>query len=88
MLEKIPKSNLGLFIWVHLSLCIYAIKEKDMDVCEKDRAGDTAYTEDIVHQCKNLKERKEEEEYIVLNKFYVKHAKYTSREHHTNKKPG
>ena len=52
-----------------------------LNVCEKDHAGDTAYTEDIDHQCKNLKERREEE-YIVLNKLYVNQAKHT-REHHT-----
>ena len=44
------------------------------NVCEKYRAGDTAYTEDIAHQCKNLKERREEE-YILLNKMVCKTCK-------------
>ena len=44
------------------------------NICEKDRAGDTAYTEDITHQCKNLKERREEE-YILLNKMVCKTSK-------------
>ena len=54
------------------------IHSLNINVCEKDRAGDTAYTEDIAHQCKNWKER--EEEYIVIYKkvMYNMHITHTN----------
>ena len=50
---------------------VLSLYDADVDnVCEKDRAGDTVYTEDIAHQCKNSKERGEE--YIVHSNIQKK----------------